>query len=257
MVPTENNLRLLSGNSHERQCKMVKLLKYPEDEQIIKKICSMNDYTKALNPNCTSKDVIEACEVVKKYGFASVCVYPTWTKLAAEHLKGSKSAVLIPIGYPHGSTSIEAKVAEAKQALIDGATEIDMVINIARFFDEDYEYVRRDIESVVKICAEHHVFVKAIIETGYLSDVQKRKIVEIAIAAGVTFIKTCSGFGPGKATMHDVALLVDAVNGRCEVKATGDVASLEDQLAFIELGATRVAGRGHILDQLRRIGMDL
>lgn len=236
---------------------MVKLLHYPEDEQTIKKICSMTDYTKALNPNCTSKDVIEACEIVKKYGFASVCVYPTWAKLAAKQMKGSSGAVLIPIGYPHGSTSIEAKSAEAEQALIDGANEIDMVINIARFIDGDDDYVRRDIESIVKICAEYHVYVKAIIEIGYLNDEQKRRIVEIAIAAGVAFIKTCTGFGPGRATMHDVALLVDAVNGRCEVKATGDVASLEDQLAFIELGATRVAGRGHVLDQLRRIGMDL
>lgn len=235
----------------------MKLLRYPEDELILKKICSLTDYTKALNPNCTSKDVIEACEVVKKYGFASVCVYPTWAKLAAEKLAGSGRAVLIPVGYPHGSTSIEAKSAETRQALQDGATEIDMVINIARFIDGDDDYVRRDIESIVKICAEYHVLVKAIIEVGYLNDEQKRRIVEIAIHAGVAFIKTSTGFGPGRATMHDVALLVEAVNGRCEVKATGDVASLEDQLAFIELGATRVAGRGHVLDQLRRIGMDL
>lgn len=236
---------------------MVKLLHYPEDEAILRKICSMTDYTKALNPNCTSRDVIEACDVVRRYGFASVCVYPTWARLAAEQLRGSGRAVLIPVGYPHGSTSIEAKTAETRQALLDGATEIDMVINLARFFDGDDDYVQRDIASVVRTAAEFGVFVKAIIEVGYLSDDQIRRIVEIAIAAGVRFIKTSTGFGPGRATMHNVALIADAVAGRCEVKATGDVASLEDQLAYIELGATRVAGRGHILDQLRRIGMEL
>ncbi len=235
---------------------MVKLLKYPEDEVALRKICSMIDYTKALNPNCTSRDVIEACDIVRRYQFASVVVYPTWVKLAAEQMQGSGRNIQTAIGYPHGSTTIEAKTAETKQALLDGANEIDMVINLARFFDGDYDYVRRDIESVVCTCAEFGVYVKAIIEVGYLTDDQMRQLVEIAIQAGVRFVKTSTGFGPGRATMHNVALLVDAVAGRCGVKATGEVASLEDQLAFIELGATRVAGRGQIVDQLRRIGMD-
>jgi len=236
---------------------MTKLLKYPEDEVMIRKICSMIDYTEALNPNCTSADVIKACEVVKKYGFATNCVYPTWTKLAAKHMKGSNSAVLVPIGYPHGSTTTEAKVAETRQALADGAREIDMVINIARFFDGDDAYVKKDIESIVNICASQGVGVKAIIEVGYLSTEQIRKIVDIAVEAGVEYVKSSTGFGPGRATMNNIAVMVDAANGRCKVKATGSVASLEDQLAFIELGATRVAGRGYILDQLRSIGMDL
>jgi deoxyribose-phosphate aldolase len=232
------------------------LLKFPEDEQTIRKICSMIDYTEALNPNCTSKDVVAACAVVRKYKFSAMVCYPTWVKLAEEHMRGSGIPVQTPIGYPHGATTIETKSAEVRQALIDGAREIDMVVNIARFLDSDDEYVKRDIGAVVKICAEYQVDVKAIIEVGYLSDAQKRQIVELAIAAGAKFIKTSTGFGPGRATMHDIALLVEAVKCRCQVKATGSVASLEDQLAFIELGATRVAGRGHIVDQLKLIGMD-
>lgn len=236
---------------------MTKLLRYPEDEALIRKICSMVDYTEALNPQCTDEDVVKACDIVRTYGFHSVVTYPTWTRLAAERMQGSGLTVQAPIGYPHGSTTTEAKVAEARQAIADGATELDMVINIGRFMAGDDESVKNDIAAVVQAAAEQGVEVKAIIEVGYLSDEQMRRIVEIGIAAGAKFIKTCTGFGPGQATMHNVALLVDAVAGRCQVKATGGVASLEDQLAFIELGATRVAGRGHIVAQLRRIGMDL
>ena len=235
---------------------MTKLLKYPEDEAIIRKICAMVDYTEALNPECTSRDVVKACEMVRKYRFHSVVTYPTWTRLAAELMQGSGLTVQAPIGYPHGNHTTEVKVAETRQAIADGATEIDMVVNLARFLDGDDAYVRQDIEAVVAAAAERGVRVKAIIEVGYLSDEQIRRIVEIAIPAGVEFIKTCTGFGPGRATLHNVALLVDAVAGRCQVKATGGVASLEDQLGFIELGATRVAGRGHIVEQLRRLGMD-
>lgn len=235
---------------------MNRLLKYPEDRETIRKICSMIDYTEALNPNCTSKDVIEACATVRRYGFSAMVCYPTWISLAVEHMKGSGIPVQVPIGFPHGATTTQAKVAEALQALEDGAREIDLVVNVARFLDGDEAYVRREIEAIVEVGRGYQVKVKAIIEIGYLNDDQKRRLVEIAIAAGAIFVKTCTGFGPGRATMHDIALLVEAAAGRCQIKATGGVASLEDQLAFIELGATRVAGRGHIVEQLQRIGVD-
>lgn len=236
---------------------MVKLLRYPEDETTIRRICSMIDYTEALNPHNTSADVIAACEIAKRYGFATNCVYPTWAKLAAEHLKGSGIKLLIPVGYPHGSTTLEAKVAETRQALMDGAGEIDMVMNIARFMDGDYAYVKKEIEAVVEVCRGQNVGVKVILEVGYLSTAQIRTLVDIAVEAGAEYVKSSTGFGPGRATMNNVAVMVDAARGRIKVKATGSVASLEDQLAFIELGASRVAGRGHIVDQLRSIGMDL
>lgn len=236
---------------------MTQVFTYPKNEKEIKAIIPKIDYTSALDPFSTSKDVIDACEQVKKYGFATVCVYPTWVKLAKEHMQGAKGGILVTIGFPHGSTTTEAKCAEARKALEDGATEIDMVINIARFFDGDYEYVEKDIASVVKCCKEYGVGVKVIIETGYLSDEQKVKAAELAISAGAEYVKTCTGFGPGRATIHDIALLIQTVQGRAKVKASGGVASLEDQWAFIEMGAARVAGRGVILEQLKRIGYTL
>ncbi len=235
---------------------MIRLLKYPEDRDAILKICSMIDYTEALNPNCTAKDVIKACETVRRFGFSAMVCYPTWISLAVRHMIGSGIPVQAPIGFPHGATTTVAKTAEARQALIDGAREIDMVVNVARFLDGDEDYVRQDIQSVVAVAQEYDVKVKAIIEIGYLNDEQKRRIVEIAIAGGAAFVKTSTGFGPGRATMHDIALLVEAAAGRCQIKATGSVASLEDQLAFIELGATRVAGRGHIVEQLTKLGYE-
>lgn len=229
------------------------LFRIPENENEIKEIIPKIDYTSALDPFSTSKDVVDACQQVKKYGFATVCVYPTWVKLAKEHMKGSDSGILVTIGFPHGSTTTEAKVTEAKKALEDGATEIDMVINIARFFDGDFEYVSNDIAAVVECCKEYNVGVKVIIETGYLTDEQKVKAAELSVDAGAEFVKTCTGFGPGRATLHDVMLLKKTVGDRAKVKASGGVASLEDQWSFIQAGASRVAGRGVILEQLKSI----
>lgn len=229
----------------------------PKDEATIREIIKHIDYTSALDPFSTSKDVIDACERVKQYGFATVCVYPTWVKLAKEHMQGASSGILVTIGFPHGSTTTQAKCAEAKQALEDGASEIDMVVNIARLFDGDYDFVREDIRAVVECCAEYHVGVKVILEVGYLTDEQKVKAAQLAVEAGAEYVKTCTGFGPGRATLHDVMLLIQTVGDKAKVKASGGVASLEDQWAFIQAGAARVAGRGVILDQLKRIGFTI
>jgi len=212
------------------------------------------DYTAALSSFEGSASVVEACEVVKKYGFATVCVYPTWVSLAKENMKGSQSGILVTVAFPHGSTITEAKVAETEQCCRDGATEIDMVINVARFLDGDYDYVKNDIAAVVECAKRYEVGVKVIIETGYLSDQQKIKAAELCVEAGAEYVKTCTGFGPGKASLHDILLLKKAVGDRCKIKASGGIASLEDQLMFIENGASRVAGRGNIVDQLNEIG---
>ena len=226
-----------------------------KDKEIIAGILSKIDYTPALSPNETSKAVIKACEETRRYGFATVCVYPTWAKLASEHMKGSDSGVLVTIGYPHGSTVTEAKTAETRKVLEDGATEIDMVINIARMLDGDYDYVKQDIKAVVDVAAEFGRGVKVILEVGYLNDKQKIKAAEIAVEAGAQFVKTSTGFGPGKACIHDILLLKSVVGERARVKASGGIASLEDQLEFIRCGASRVAGRGNILEQLEEIGI--
>ena len=226
-----------------------------QDTDILKQILPKIDYTAALVPDAGKEAVRKACETAKQYKFATVCVYPTWTKYASTLMEGTGIGILIAVGFPHGSTNTEGKVAEARQICIDGATEIDMVINIARLIEGDYEYVESDIRAVVETAREYGVGVKTILETGYLSDALKRKAIEIAISAGAEYIKTCTGFGPGKASIHDIMLISEVAKGRIKVKASGGVASLEDQWEFIKLGASRVAGRGNIVEQLQEIGV--
>ncbi len=226
-----------------------------EDRQVINEIIPRIDYTPALSPFEGKAAVIKACEETLKYGFATVCVYPTWVSLAAEKMKGSKSGVLTVIGFPHGSTTIEAKVAETGKALLDGATEIDMVINIARMLDGDYDYVKSEIEAVVNKSKQYDAGVKVIIETGYLNNEQIKIAARLSAEAGAEYVKTCTGFGPGKACIHDILLIKSVVGDKCKVKASGGLASLEDQLALIECGADRVAGRGNITAQLNELGL--
>ncbi len=226
-----------------------------QDTDILKQILPKIDYTAALVPDAGKEAVRKACETAKQYKFATVCVYPTWTKYASTLMEGTGIGILIAVGFPHGSTNTEGKVSEARQICIDGATEIDMVINIARLIEGDYEYVESDIRAVVETAREYGVGVKTILETGYLSDALKRKAIEIAISAGAEYIKTCTGFGPGKASIHDIMLISEVARGRIKVKASGGVASLEDQWEFIKLGASRVAGRGNIVEQLQEIGV--
>lgn len=226
-----------------------------QDTDILKQILPKIDYTAALVPDAGKEAVRKACETAKQYKFATVCVYPTWTKYASTLMEGTGIGILIAVSFPHGSTNTEGKVSEARQICIDGATEIDMVINIARLIEGDYEYVESDIRAVVETAREYGVGVKTILETGYLSDALKRKAIEIAISAGAEYIKTCTGFGPGKASIHDIMLISEVAKGRIKVKASGGVASLEDQWEFIKLGASRVAGRGNIVEQLQEIGV--
>ena len=226
-----------------------------ENKEELREIISKIDYTPALLPDATRDMVIKAGKEALRYGFATLDVYPTWVKLASEQVKGTDIGVLVTIGFPHGSTVTEAKVAETEQVLKDGATEIDMVINIARMLEGDYDYVRNDIKAVVDCAAKYGRGVKVILEVGYLTDQQKKKAALLAMEAGAEYVKTCTGFGPGKACLHDILLLKEAVGDKMKVKASGGVASLEDQLMFIRNGADRVAGRGNILDQLESIGV--
>jgi len=234
---------------------MYKILR-ADDRETLDLIISKIDYTAALSPHEPRSVVIEACETTKRFGFATVCVYPTWVSLAKQHMAGAQSGVLVTVAFPHGSTTTAAKVAETKQCLIDGADEIDMVINVARMLEGDYSFVKNDIAEVVRCSADYGAGVKAILEVGYLNDEQKRVAAALSVAAGAEYVKTCTGFGPGKACLHDIILLKDAVGDSCKVKASGGVASLEDQLLFIRHGAERVAGRGNIVEQLLEIGYD-
>ena len=147
------------------------------------------------------------------------------------------------------------KQREAELGLEAGAKEIDMVLNVGRLIGKDYTYVRKDIEAVVKAASAYKVEVKVIMETGFLADAHKKKAVDIAVDAGAAFVKTCTGFGPGRATVHDILLLLETAAGRIKVKASGGILTLEDGLEFVKLGVKRVAGRYCIIEQLEALGM--
>ncbi len=193
-----------------------------------------------LRAYATEDDIIRLCDEAKEYGFYAVCVNPYRVRLAKERLKGTDVKVASVIGFPLGATPTEVKVFEAKKALEDGADELDMVINIGALKDGNYEYVRKDIEEVVKVARENGAIVKVIIETCYLTDEEKVKACELAKEAGAHFVKTSTGFGTGGATVEDVRLMRKVVGPEMGVKAAGGIRTYEQAVAMIEAGATRI-----------------
>jgi len=193
-----------------------------------------------LKPYATKEDIIKLCEEAKKYGFYAVCVNPYRVKLAKEQLKDTNVKVASVIGFPLGATSTEVKVFEAKKALEDGADELDMVINIGALKDRDYDYVKRDIEEVVRVAHEKGAIVKVIIETCYLTDEEKEMACKLAMEAGADFVKTSTGFGRGGATVKDVKLMRKVVGDKLGVKAAGGIRTYEQALEMIKAGANRI-----------------
>lgn len=195
-----------------------------------------------LKPYATKEDIIKLCDEAIQYGFYAVCVNPYRVKLAKDYLSGKGADVRVAsvIGFPLGATPTEVKVFEAKKALDDGADELDMVINIGALKDGDYEYVKRDIEEVVKVAHEKGAKVKVIIETCYLTDEEKVKACELAKEAGADFVKTSTGFGTGGATVEDVRLMRKVVGPEMGVKASGGIRTYEQAVAMIEAGANRI-----------------
>lgn len=184
-------------------------------------------------------DLIKLLEEAKRYGFASVCVSPIWVRLAAEHLSGSGAAVCTVIGFPQGATPTAVKVFETKQAIADGATEVDMVISVGLLKDGDDAAVEADIRAVVE-AAKGKALTKVIIETCLLSDDEKVRACQAAVRAGADFVKTSTGFSTGGATVRDVALMRETVGPDMGVKASGGVRTREDADAMIAAGATRI-----------------
>jgi len=202
-------------------------------------IARIIDHT-LLKPDATPAQIAQLCYEAQKYGFASVCINPGYVALAAQLLAGSPVKVCTVVGFPLGATSTEAKVAETEQALADGATEIDMVINIGALKAGDYELVERDIAAVVRVAHAHGALVKVIIEAALLTDEEKVKACTLAKAAAADFVKTSTGFGPGGATTHDVALMRQTVGAAMGVKAAGGIGTLEKAREMVHAGATRI-----------------
>jgi len=203
-----------------------------------KDIARIIDHT-LLKPESTRADIVRLCREAKEYGFAAVCVNPCWVPLAFRELDGSGVAIASVVGFPLGATSTFAKVAEARDAIASGASEIDMVMNIGALKSGDPDTVRKDIEAVVDAC-RGRALVKVILETGLLTEAEKIEACGICKAAGADFVKTSTGFGPGGATVEDVALMRKAVGPEMGVKASGGVRTAEAVRLLAAAGATRI-----------------
>ncbi|HFI0694289.1 TPA: deoxyribose-phosphate aldolase [Streptococcus suis] len=195
------------------------------------------DHT-VLKPETTKEQVAKVLEEAKEYDFASVCINPTWVSFAAEGLKGTDVKVCTVIGFPLGANTSAVKAFETKDAIENGADEIDMVINIGALKSKNYDLVLEDIKAVVTASGDK--LVKVIIETCLLTDEEKVKACELSKEAGADFVKTSTGFSTGGATVEDVALMRKTVGPDMGVKASGGARSYEDAIAFIEAGASRI-----------------
>jgi len=193
-----------------------------------------------LKPEATQDQITQLCTEARRFNFASVCVNPTWVRLAAQLLRGSPVKVCTVVGFPLGATSPEVKAFEAYQAIKAGATEIDMVMNVGALKSRDYAEVARDIAAVAKTCHDNGAILKVIIEAALLTDVEKVEACALAQAAGADYVKTSTGFGPGGATVEDVALMRAVVAPQIGVKAAGGIRTLEDTQKMIMAGATRI-----------------
>jgi deoxyribose-phosphate aldolase len=204
-----------------------------------KNIAQLIDHT-LLKADATKAEIMILLEEAKQFKFASVCINPTWVKTAAEFLSDTPEVkVCTVIGFPLGATTPEVKAFETKNAIENGATEVDMVINIGALKDKEYDFVEKDIKAVVD-AAKGRALTKVIIETCLLTDEEKVKVSELAVKAGADFVKTSTGFSTGGATAEDVALMRKTVGPEIGVKASGGVRSLEDTEAMIKAGATRI-----------------
>ena len=208
-------------------------------------LAKMIDHT-ILKANATQSDIEKLCEEAKKYNFASVCVNPYWVSLASALLKNSTVKVCTVIGFPLGATSSESKAYETEIAILQGADEVDMVINVGAMKNDKTDVVENDILSVVNSARKtgksqnKNIIVKVILETCYLTKDEIKNACLCAKNAGADFVKTSTGFGTGGATVEDVSLMKETVGSSMEVKASGGIRDYETAIKMIEAGATRL-----------------
>lgn len=230
----------------------------------VREIAKMIDHS-LLHPTMTDATIAEECELAKRYHTASVCVKPYSVKQAADLLAGSDVLVCAVIGFPHGNSTTDLKVAECERACQDGATEIDMVTNCGKVLGEDWDYVKADIAAVQAACERHGAILKVIFENDFLpEDRFKIRLCEICTEVGVAFVKTSTGYGfvkgsDGKygyagATDHDLRLMLDHIGEGVQVKAAGAIRTLDDTLRVKEMGVTRIgaSATAAIINEARR-----
>lgn len=210
---------------------------------IDKELAAMIDHT-LLKPDATKEQVIKLCEEARQYNFASVCINPSFVKTAYEVLRGTSVKVCTVIGFPLGATTTMTKINETRDAVANGATEIDMVINVGALKAKQYNLVKDDIAGVVEAAGGN--IVKVILETALLTDEEKVKACELAKEAGADFVKTSTGFGPGGATAEDIALMRKTVGKYMGVKASGGIRDFATAQKMIKAGATRIGASASV-----------
>jgi deoxyribose-phosphate aldolase len=208
-------------------------------------LARMIDHT-LLKPDATPAEVETLCAEAKKFSFASVCVNPSYVPLCARLLRGTPVKVCTVIGFPLGATSTSSKAHEAEHAIREGATEVDMVINVGMLKAGEYKYVEGDIFAVASVARRQRAVSKVIIETALLTDEEKVKACVLAKRAGADFVKTSTGFSKGGATAGDIALMRRVVGTAMGVKASGGVRSREDALTMVASGADRIGASASV-----------
>ena len=210
-----------------------------KEKVTVEQLANMIDHT---NLKAFADDAAfeKLCDEAKKYNFKMVAINPAQTVRCKKKLEGSPVHVGAAIGFPLGQTTLECKIFETKDAIEKGADEIDYVINVAELKNKNYDYIKKEMEEIVKICREAGKTSKVIFENCYLTDDEKRKVAEIAKEVKPDFIKTSTGFGTGGATVEDVKLMKSVVGDEVKVKAAGGIRDLKTALAMIEAGAERL-----------------
>lgn len=221
------------------------MIKYEE-------IAGMIDHS-LLKPYLTDKEIEEGCRIADEYKTASVCVRPCDVKRAVGILKDSPVLVTSVIGFPHGTTTVQTKVFEAKEAIDNGAVELDVVLNIGKLKSKDYDYVKEDLKAVTEIAHENNVVVKVIFENCYLDDDEKISACEICNEIGVDYVKTSTGFGTGGAVDKDLKLMRENTDPEIKLKAAGGIRTLERAIEVKKIGCSRLGATATvgILERLK------
>ncbi len=209
------------------------------------RLARMIDHTQ-LKPGATDGQIVQLCEEARRYGFASVCVNPVHVERCARLLEGSEVLVCTVVGFPLGANVTAVKVFEAKRAIADGAVEIDMVMDIGALKSGQRERAADDIAGVARVCDDGGALLKVIIEAALLTDEEKEIACRLARSVGADYVKTSTGFGPGGATVEDVALMRRVVGSEMGVKAAGGIRTYQDALAMVAAGATRIGASSSV-----------
>jgi deoxyribose-phosphate aldolase len=232
---TEENVKIILDDFSvfEKSKKVSDIKLYAQD------LAGMIDHT-LLKPDATISEINQLCEEAMQHNFASVCVNPSYVATCFDLVKSSNVKVCTVIGFPLGATTTQSKFLEAEEAIKNGTEELDMVINIGKLKDKDYQFVYDDLKSIADLSKKHLCTSKVILETCLLTDEEKVEACLLAKEAGLNFVKTSTGFSKSGATVHDVALMKFVVGDKLQVKASGGIRSYEDAIAMISAGATRL-----------------